>query len=108
MWNREAVSLIRLVVGFVVEQWLKNEAGRTDRPSIRRGPFSDAVMLGNAYEHGKGVKRDLAESVRWYRRVVAQSNDWGRAKLAALYARGAVKGIGCAEAMPPPPHPRRA
>lgn len=123
MWNREVVSLIRLMVGSVVawawmsvgadvkppptqmeharvEQWLKNEAGRMDRPSIRRGPFSDAVMLGNAYEHGKGVKQDLAESVRWYRRAVAQSNDWGRAKLAALYARGAVKGMGCAEAMP--------
>lgn len=80
MWNREVVSLIRLMVGSVVvgawmsvgadvkpppaqmervrvEQWLKNEAGRTDRPSIRRGPFSDAVMLGNAYEHGKGVKQ---------------------------------------------------
>ncbi len=124
MRNREAVSLVRLMVGSVVvwawvsvgadvkppssahaerirvEHWLKNEAGRTGKPPLRRGPFSDAVMLGNAYEHGKGVKQDLAESVRWYRRAVAQSNDWGRAKLAALYARGAVKGMGCAEAMP--------
>lgn len=124
MRNRKVVSLIRLMVGPVVawawvsvgadvkppssvhaertrvEHWLKNETGRTGKTPPRRGPFSDAVMLGNAYEHGKGVKRDLAESVRWYRRAVAQSNDWGRAKLAALYVRGAVMGMGCAEAIP--------
>jgi TPR repeat protein len=44
-----------------------DESTRWFRKAAERG-FPDAqLMLGSAYDYGKGVKKDSVEAVRWYR-----------------------------------------
>ena len=40
------------------------------------------------YENGRGVPRDYAEAVKWYRKSAAQGNAWGRANLGYMYENG--------------------
>lgn len=44
--------------------------------------------LGNHYEMGKGVKKDLAQAIRWYRKSAEQGNIDGQGALANLYFEG--------------------
>jgi hypothetical protein len=48
--------------------------------------------LGNFYDKGEGVEKDLAEAARWYAKAVETGNHPGTLwKLATMYSRG--KGV---------------
>ena len=44
--------------------------------------------LGNHYEIGSGVKKDLAQAIRWYRKSAEQGDIDGQGALANLYFEG--------------------
>lgn len=44
--------------------------------------------LGNHYEMGSGVKKDLAQAIRWYRKSAEQGDIDGQGALANLYFEG--------------------
>ncbi len=46
------------------------------------------VNLGVMYENGRGVERDDAEAVKWYRKAAEAGNAKGMVKLGLLYAKG--------------------
>ncbi|MFY2764638.1 tetratricopeptide repeat protein [Arenimonas sp. MALMAid1274] len=48
------------------------------------GDAAGMVGLGQAYQYGKGVARDLEQSRRWYAAAAALGNDEGKNLLAAL------------------------
>lgn len=45
-------------------------------------------VLGNFYETGNGVKKDLKEAIRWYEKSADAGNPLGEASLGALYYDG--------------------
>lgn len=47
--------------------------------------------LGNHYEMGSGVKKDLAQAIRWYRKSAEQGDVDGQSALANLYFEGPME-----------------
>ena len=58
------------------------------RPMAEQGDVRAQNELGDRYYFGRGVARDDAEAVRWYRRAAAQGNALGRVNLGYMYERG--------------------
>lgn len=52
------------------------------------GVVSAMCQLGWMYKSGTGVKRDLEESLRWYRLAEANGNLWGTLGIAEAYDKG--------------------
>ena len=46
------------------------------------------VRLGYMYAEGRGVKRDEAEAVKWYRKAAEQGIVLAQSKLGLMYAQG--------------------
>jgi TPR repeat protein len=46
------------------------------------------VQLGDAYDTGAGVKRDVTEAIKWYRRAAEQGNAEGQYSLGGKYDSG--------------------
>ncbi len=44
--------------------------------------------LGVTYEQGRGVEKDTAEAVRWYRKAAEAGDVEGMAHLGVMYAQG--------------------
>ena len=58
------------------------------KDSAKRGSVIGPYSLGYSYEHGQGVKQDLAEAVKWYS-VGAERGDLQAAlQLANMYLNG--------------------
>ena len=55
--------------------------------SIEHDDYRAMLQLGEMYEHGRGVKKDMDEAVRLYERA-ADRSPWAQAKLGALYSGG--------------------
>ena len=51
------------------------------RLRAERGDAAAQVQLGDAYDTGTGVKRDVAEAIKWYRKAAEQGNAEGQNSL---------------------------
>ena len=60
------------------------EALRLYRMAAEQGDYVAQEKLGELYESGKSVAKDLAEAIRSYRKSAAQGNRRAQEKLAAL------------------------
>src|SRR6266496_1497225 len=58
------------------------------RLKAERGDATAQVQLGDAYDTGAGVKRDVAEAIKWYRRAAEQGNAEGQYSLGGKYDSG--------------------
>ena len=64
-------------------------AGATDCVAeARRGLARCQVVLANQYRSGKGVPKDLAEAVRWYRKAADQGDAAGQHELGTMLDAG--------------------
>jgi len=54
----------------------------------RRGDPRQQLALGMLYKVGRGVPRDYAEAVRWFRRAAEQGNGDAQYRLGQMYALG--------------------
>jgi TPR repeat protein len=65
-----------------------DEATRWFRKAAELG-FPDAqLMLGSAYDYGKGVEKDSVEAVRWYRLAAEQGNTSAQSIVGGMYLTG--------------------
>jgi len=53
-----------------------------------KGDSLSQVQLGEIYKNGRGVPKDGAEAVKWYRKAADQGNAFGQAALGYMYAIG--------------------
>jgi hypothetical protein len=60
------------------------EALRLYRLSADQGDNGAQEKLGELYETGKGVEKNVAEAIRWYRKSAEQGNRSAKEKLAEL------------------------
>jgi TPR repeat protein len=60
------------------EIWAKAEVGNA----------AAQVQLGDAYDIGAGVKRDVAEAIKWYRKAAEQGDAEGEYSLGGKYDSG--------------------
>jgi TPR repeat protein len=58
------------------------------RLKAERGDATAQAQLGDAYDTGAGVKRDVAEAIKWYRRAAEQGNAEGQYSLGGKYDSG--------------------
>ena len=58
------------------------------RPLAEEGDAEAQYLLGRMYFAGKGVPKDHAESVKWYRRAAEQGNAEAQSKLGFMYHFG--------------------
>ena len=58
------------------------------RVKAERGDAAAQVQLGDAYDTGTGVKRDVAEAINWYRKAAQQGNAEGQYSLGGKYDSG--------------------
>ena len=64
---------------------------KAESPLLKKAEQGDAaaqVNLGQAYEAGKEMPKDLGEAVKWYRKAADQGNAQGQFYLARLYEQG--------------------
>ena len=59
------------------------------RLKAERGDAAAQVQLGDAYDTGAGVKKDVAEAIKWYRKAAEQGNADAQFGLGASYYAGA-------------------
>ena len=52
------------------------------------GKAAAQVQLGDAYDIGAGVKRDVAEAIKWYRKAAEQGDAEGEYSLGGKYDSG--------------------
>ena len=57
----------------------------------KAGESWSQYCLGNQYEVGKGVKKDLAQAIYWYRKSAEQGDVDGQSALASLYFEGPME-----------------
>jgi FOG: TPR repeat, SEL1 subfamily len=55
------------------------------RAKAEVGDAAAQVQLGDAYDIGAGVKRDVAEAVKWYRKAAEQGDAEGEYSLGGKY-----------------------
>ena len=46
------------------------------------------MLVGDAYDIGAGVKRDVAEAIKWYRKAAEEGNAEGEYSLGGKYDSG--------------------
>ncbi len=61
---------------------------RISRPHAEEGKPDAQFMLGFLYAEGKGVPKDAAEAVKWYRRAAETGAPYAQHNLALMYAKG--------------------
>jgi hypothetical protein len=71
----------RLVDAVLGDAQIREVRWRADQ-----GNAEAQFQLGDAYAHGKGVVRDDAEAVRWYRRAADQGHAGGQFNHGDMYA----------------------
>jgi hypothetical protein len=65
-----------------------DEATRWFRKAAELGFPGAQLMLGSAYDYGKGVEKDSIEAVHWYRLAAEQGDATAQSALAANYLLG--------------------
>ena len=70
--------------------WPRPRNGTRSRPRLGFAPAQ--YRIGNFYEKGLGVARDIAKSRSWYQKAAEQGNASAMHNLAVLYAMGADGG----------------
>ena len=58
------------------------------RLKAESGDAAAQVQLGDAYDTGAGVKRDVAAAIKWYRRAAEQGDPVAQVNLGGMYGRG--------------------
>lgn len=58
------------------------------RQAAEKGSIFDQTMLGNCYEFGNGVTRDVNEAVKWYRKAAEQGHKPAQIFLGFCYKNG--------------------
>src|SRR5581483_9275285 len=61
------------------------------RLKAESGNATAQVQLGDAYDKGAGVKRDVAEAIKWYRKAAEQGNAEGQYSLGGQDYSEAIK-----------------
>jgi uncharacterized protein len=56
--------------------------------AAQQGNTVAMVMIGGAYSHGRGVKKDLVEAVSWYRKAAEKCNIKAQFNLGNMYHKG--------------------
>lgn len=87
--------IIALAIGLLVlgtaTAWAGNENEKKVaeiRQLAEQGDVEAQFVLGVMYENGKGVARNYAEALKWYRRAAEQGDAWAQGKMGLMYARG--------------------
>lgn len=65
-----------------------DEATRWFRKAADLGFLDAQLMLGSAYDYGKGVEKDSVEAVRWYRLAADQGNTSAQSIVGGMYLTG--------------------
>lgn len=73
----------RGALAFQLERY--EEAHRWYLQAWARGQAQSGYMLGQLYEHGLGVERNLQEALRWYEQAAGRRDDTARARLARYW-----------------------
>ena len=74
-----------------VQAYLRGEFDKAAillRPIAEHGDPQAQTYMGNLYERGKGVPKDYAESVKWYRLAAEQGNADAQKYLGDMYRKG--------------------
>ena len=61
---------------------------RADKAKAEKGDATAQYILGACYAHGKGVEKDYAEAVNWWRRAAEQNYFPAQYSLGGCYANG--------------------
>ena len=72
--------------GFIARQLAKDVAAC--RSLAQHGDAKSQFTLGSMYYHGKGVTKDYAEALRWYRKAAEQGDSRAEYGLGSMYYRG--------------------
>ena len=87
--------IIALAIGLLVfgtaTPWAGNENEKKVaeiRQLAEQGDVEAQFVLGVMYENGKGVTRDYAEAVKWYRLAAEQGDARGQTCLGVMYEFG--------------------
>jgi TPR repeat protein len=82
----------QLVFWLVIPLMLSSAFAQTDVAELQtraeRGDASAQVSLGIAYESGRGIAKDEAAAVQWFRKAAEQGNAAGQMHLARMYQQG--------------------
>jgi TPR repeat protein len=54
----------------------------------KQGDAAAQVSLGRAHANGRGVPKDEAEAVKWYRKAADQGNSYAQVQLGLMCKRG--------------------
>src|SRR5580704_3722378 len=57
-------------------------------PLAEKGSSNAQTFLGVLYEQGKGLKKDPAKAIEWYRRAAEQGNSAAQFNIGILYETG--------------------
>ena len=57
-------------------------------PLAQQGNAAAQFNLGNMFRNGNGVRQDLVEANRWYKKAAEQGHAWAQTNLGAMYANG--------------------
>lgn len=78
------------VVTFILLMCLSLGCSELDRLKVRAhlGGADSQVLVGHAYETGKGVRQDPREAMRWYRKAAEQGHPKAFGLIGRLYAMG--------------------
>ena len=95
------IAIAVLMFGLTAPAWAGSDEGvaaskrgdyatvlRELLPNANQGNAAAQFALGWMYEHGRGVSKDHAEAVRWYRKAAEQGHALAPAFLGAMYAKG--------------------
>ncbi len=77
---------ICLASGYVVAA--PDESAARWEADARKGNASAQCHLGNCYMHGRGVEKDIAPAVTWYRKAAMQGHTDAQYMVGICYANG--------------------
>src|SRR6476660_6605923 len=88
------VCMIPLLLGAALFQLAAQQTKTEQKPvgevmaKAKAGDAESQFELGRRYDKGEGVRRDLAEAVKWYRKAAEQKYAGAQNSLGVCYARG--------------------
>ena len=85
-------TLALVVVSFITLACAEHKSGTAEfRQTLREAKKGDARAqnsLGSIYERGRGVAKDYAEAVKWYRKAAEKDHAIAQHNLGIMYANG--------------------
>jgi TPR repeat protein len=88
--NLSHISTRPALVVFILLAMLSLGCSEVDRLKVRAtlGGADSQLLVGHAYETGKGVKQDPKEAMRWYRKAAEQGHPKAFGLIGRLYGMG--------------------